>query len=210
MVFAILMSLLIVLIISVVAFFYFTYTNHKSKECFSDSETTFLSSDKDFDSEGKVAVVKCSSSRDYQKEKLQHSQMIDCRMFLDKYGFSDFCKYGCLGYGTCVYSCPEKAIILVNNTAIVTDGCTGCGICADKCPQKIIEIVDLKDTYYKQCSLPENQQNENCSSQCISCKKCDSNDFKIEYCPHMCIKKTDINSNKGFKFWKFCYSIFKR
>jgi ferredoxin len=150
MIFVVLMSLLLILIISAIAFFYCTYTNHKSKEYFSDTESTFLSHENDFEDEGKVAVVKCSSSREYRKEKLQHSQMIDCRMFLDKYGFSDFCKYGCLGYGTCVTSCPEKAIILVNNTAVVNDGCTGCGICVDKCPQKIIELVNLKESYYKQ------------------------------------------------------------
>mgnify|MGYP003522848886 CR=1 FL=1 len=76
--------------------------------------------------------------------------------------------------------------------------------------KKIIEIINPNKDLVKQCSLPLNEKKEECSASCISCGKCDSKDFKLEYCPHMCIKKSPIIVNKGFKFWEFCYKIFHK
>lgn len=210
MLFTILISLLILICISVSVFFFYSFTNHNSKTGFSESENVFLLPKETMKESRKIAVVKCSSIREPQERLLQHSKQIDCSIYLNQYGKVDFCKYGCIGYGSCATICPENAIIIKNNTAIVTDSCSGCGLCVDKCPQKIIELIDVKNGCFTQCSLPKSENNSNCSASCISCKKCDSEDFKLEYCPHMCIKKTPIITNKGFKFWQFCYNMFHR
>lgn len=210
MIFTILFSILLCICFSLLIFFHYSFLKHNSEDGVGERESTFMNSVERLAENKKVAVIKCSHIRENQKHKLQHYKMIDCRIYLDKYGQDGFCKYGCLGYGTCAAVCPESAIILKNGTAIVTDKCTGCGICVSSCPQKIIEIINPNKDLIKQCSLPLNEKNDECSASCISCGKCDSKDFKLEYCPHMCIKKSPIIVNKGFKFWEFCYKIFHK
>ena len=210
MVFAVLMSLLIVICISGAVFLYYSFFQRDAKSGVSSTEQTFLNPIDDMVENEKIAVVKCSAIREPQERQLQYSKQIDCRIFLEQYGKTEFCKYGCIGFGTCAAVCPEKAILINNRTAIITDKCSGCGLCVDKCPQKLIELVNVKDNKFKQCALPVDVKNENCSLGCISCKKCDAPDFKLEYCPHMCIKKSPVVVNRGFKFWEFCYNIFHR
>ena len=210
MIFTVLFSILLCICFSLLTFFYFLFTKHNSKESLGESESTFMTPIDSQEIGKKVAVVKCSHIRENQKHKLQHYKMIDCRIYLDKYGQDGFCKYGCLGYGTCTSVCPESAIILKNGTALVTDKCNGCGVCVSSCPQKIIELINPSKDLFKQCALPVKEMKEDCTASCISCGKCDTNDFKLEYCPHMCIKKSPIIVNKGFKFWEFCYKIFHK
>jgi len=52
-----------------------------------------------------------------------------------------YSKSKCIGCGTCVEKCPEKALTLTPE-GIVTDftRCNLCGICADVCPAKAMEM----------------------------------------------------------------------
>lgn len=209
MILPIVFTFLICIIISLVVFFYFSFLKQSQNEVFEDKETSCVNFSKTTEISDKVAIVQCSPLRENQKQKLQHYKMIDCRIYLDKYGHDAFCKYGCLGYGTCVSICPESAIIIKNGTAVITEKCNGCGTCVTACPQKIIKIINTNETF-KQCSLPENEKKENCSSSCISCDKCKTKDFKSEYCPHMCLRKSPFILSKDFKFWDFSYNIFHR
>ena len=55
------------------------------------------------------------------------------------------CKYGCLGFGSCVAACKFDAIHVVDGVARIDyDKCKGCGMCAQKCPKHII-LFPLKD-----------------------------------------------------------------
>lgn len=55
------------------------------------------------------------------------------------------CKVGCIACGLCVKNCPEQAIVLKNNVAVIDYAkCSGCGTCVTKCPKKVIHWVDGK------------------------------------------------------------------
>ena len=45
----------------------------------------------------------------------------------------------CIGCGMCMRKCPQEAIKVVDNLAVVDDAlCVGCGICREVCPRKCI------------------------------------------------------------------------
>ncbi|MCR4940628.1 MAG: 4Fe-4S binding protein [Treponemataceae bacterium] len=172
---------------------------------FSAEEKDFLNNlIEPYDSDnGLCAVVKCSPDRDNHTNLLEHSEMTDCRLFSEIYGKEQFCKWGCLGYGTCVTFCPQQAIIIKNGTAVITESCNGCGACVDHCPQHIIELIPREKEYFVQCSLPEDETCDNCSVSCTSCRGCRKEEtLTLEIakkCPRKCIKKITNPFSKGFK-----------
>ncbi len=53
------------------------------------------------------------------------------------------CKVGCIACGMCVRNCPNQAIFLKDNVAVIDyTKCNGCGTCVSKCPKKAIQWVE--------------------------------------------------------------------
>ena len=52
------------------------------------------------------------------------------------------CTTGCIGCKKCEKTCPQGAITVVDNLAVVDyDKCTGCGACAAACPTGCLHEV---------------------------------------------------------------------
>ncbi|MCF0240990.1 MAG: 4Fe-4S binding protein [Treponema sp.] len=138
----------------------------------------------------KRAVVLCSSKKKFKTDITLFNKNHSCQVITNSYQSGNDCKFSCIGSGDCVKVCPQNAIVIENNTAVVTNLCIGCGLCINICPKGIIKMV------------PKNEE------QMIVC--CNS-DNTITSCSQLRKEEKVIRkSKKGFKIWFTCYNIFKR
>ena len=132
----------------------------------------------------KVAFVRCSGyhrvdsegKEQGSKKKAQYEGFKDCRAATTVGGSGPIaCKFGCLGFGSCVKACKYDAISIVDGVAKVDrEKCVGCMACVRACPKNIIAPVD----YDKQVFIPCASRAKGaitvrgCSQGCIGCGMC--------------------------------------
>ena len=133
----------------------------------------------------KVALVRCSGEKSYDKDgnlisgarvKANYVGFDDC-LSATKVGGSGplSCKFGCLGFGTCVKACKYDAIKIVGGVAKVNeDRCVGCMACAAVCPRKLIVPVEPARNVVIACaSLAKGAvTTRGCTVGCIGCGLC--------------------------------------
>lgn len=133
----------------------------------------------------RVALVRCSGEKSYDKDgnlvsgarvKANYIGFKDC-LSATKVGGSGplSCKYGCLGFGTCVKACKYDAIRIVNGIAKVNeDRCVGCMACAAVCPRKLIVPVEPARNVVIACaSLAKGAvTTRGCTVGCVGCGLC--------------------------------------
>jgi len=141
----------------------------------------------------KVAFVRCSGYRRVdgdgkekgKRNKAEYEGFKDC-LAASKVGGNGpiSCKFGCLGFGSCVKACQYDAIEVIDGVAQVDkEKCVGCMACARACPRKLIQAVE----YDKQVFIPCASHAKGaitvrgCSQGCIGCSLC------VKICPEKAI-----------------------
>ena len=133
----------------------------------------------------KVALVRCSGEKRYDKSgnlvagakvKAEYEGFKDC-IAASKVGGNGplSCKFGCLGFGTCVKACKYDAISIVNGVAKVNeDRCVGCMSCAAACPRQLIVPVEPNRNVVITCNSMAKGvvTTRGCTIGCIGCGLC--------------------------------------
>lgn len=203
----ILVSVVVLLVVGGLSFFVFSERGLTCNSVFSQDEVDYVPYiiPKFEKNSGLKAVVKCSPNRTFSHKRLEYDGMTDCRLFIETYGTEEYCQWGCPGYGTCVSYCPQDAIIIKNDTAIITESCNGCGLCLDHCPQNLIDLVPRNKDYFIQCAAPISSTTQ-CSAGCTHCGNCSGLGSltleNAENCPRHCIKKLSKPYEKRNSFIK--------
>ena len=133
----------------------------------------------------KVALVRCSGEKRYDssgylvagaKLKAEYEGFRDCAAASKIGGNGPLsCKFGCLGFGTCVKACKYDAISVVNGVARVNENrCVGCMACAAVCPRNLIVPVEPDRNVVIACaSLAKGAiTTRGCTIGCIGCGLC--------------------------------------
>lgn len=133
----------------------------------------------------KVAMVRCSGARIYDKDgnlvrgakiKAEYEGFRNCLAASRVGGHGPLsCKYGCLGFGTCVRACKYGAISVEGGVAYVDeDLCVGCMACVRACPRDLIVPVEPGRNVVIACaSLAKGAvTTRGCTVGCIGCGLC--------------------------------------
>ena len=129
--------------------------------------------------EKKVAYVKCDGNCEKRKTDYNYFGIESCVYASKMPGSSPYaCKYGCLGFGSCVKVCDHDAIRIIDKKAVVDESlCVACGKCLRICPHNLIELIPADAKYRVQCSsLARGKEvKDACTAGCIGCGMCARN-----------------------------------
>ncbi len=137
------------------------------------------------DVEEMVAAVHCAGDCSATGDTVDYRGIKTCSAAKLLFGGKGECGFGCIGFGDCMNSCPNDAIVIKNGLAhICQPNCIGCGVCVKTCPNGIISLVPAKSRIYVVCSNKDKGAitRKVCKSGCIGCKKCE------KVCPAGAIK----------------------
>ncbi len=121
-----------------------------------------------------TALVRCSGGNRAGR-KYEYAGETDCLAASLVAGGPLECKYGCLGFGTCVKACQFGAISIQDGVAVVDhEKCTGCLKCVKACPRGIIVPVPYTADVNVLCSSHDKGGvlRKICEAGCLGCKIC--------------------------------------
>lgn len=123
-----------------------------------------------------VAFVACRGNCGNTHRKYEYQGIETCAAAKILYGGDGSCIYGCLGHGDCTAVCPNNAIKVIDEIAVIDHSlCSGCGMCAKTCPNGVIRMITDVSRVYVGCQNTEKGAvaRKHCTAACIACKKCE-------------------------------------
>jgi Na+-translocating ferredoxin:NAD+ oxidoreductase RNF subunit RnfB len=149
--------------------------------------------------EPRVAYLKCSGTLDKATRSFHYKGIKDCVAANLMQGGPKGCKYGCIGFGNCVKSCPFGAMTLSETGLPIIDEkiCTGCATCVAACPKKIIEMKPTNAIVGVKCSSKDKGavSKKLCMNTCLGCGLCAKN------CSHGAVR---VENNVAIVDVKIC------
>ena len=126
--------------------------------------------------ERRIAVVFCQGDNPASQFPGVYRGILDCAAAVYSQDVSKRCKYGCVGMGSCVRSCPFDAIHMGASGIPIVDAakCTACGRCVDACPRNLIELHPANHDVHVYCKNQDSGAiaRRICSKACIACQLC--------------------------------------
>ncbi|NLL56244.1 MAG: RnfABCDGE type electron transport complex subunit B [Clostridiales bacterium] len=131
------------------------------------------------ETEPTTAVVRCNGGK-YCFDRYRYLGNPGCENQMYLLGGQKTCPTGCLGGGSCIQVCPEGAITIEDDVAVIDRPlCVSCGACINKCPKNCIERIPLRAPVYIACTTHCKGKDVTtaCQKGCIACgicvKKCE-------------------------------------
>ena len=126
--------------------------------------------------ERQVAFVRCNGG-EAAKKRYEYVGVHDCISATKVAAGPLDCRFGCLGFGSCVNACQFGAMSIGPNGAAVVDPekCTNCGACREACPRKLIVEVPYKQKVFVNCANKNKGPavTKVCANSCIACGMCE-------------------------------------
>lgn len=129
------------------------------------------------DEERTVACVMCSGGSN-ANNLYKYNGIDTCVYEAQLFKGAKMCNDGCLGNGSCLRSCPERAITMDDHVSVIDpDICISCGMCINACPKHLIERIPASAPIYVACSshCKGKEVIGVCKSGCIACGLCAKN-----------------------------------
>ncbi len=124
-----------------------------------------------------VARLACAGCDGVAQRDFQYLGYSDCEAAYVHFQGDKGCKYGCLGLGSCVKSCPVEAISHTENGLVKVDPqkCIGCEICVTVCPTTAMKMVPEDISWFVACNSHDKAKDtkSNCKAGCIGCRICE-------------------------------------
>lgn len=138
--------------------------------------------------EPRVSHIRCRGTIDKATLSYKYKGIKDCAAANLIQGGPKGCKYGCIGFGTCVKKCPFGAMSMGEDGLPVVDvkKCTGCGKCEEACPKDVIQMISTNAIVKVECNSKDKGAvaRKVCSTSCLGCgicaKNCTYGAIKIE------------------------------
>ena len=155
-----------------------------------DASDFYTEQKKKIEVSDKKAFVLKQNKKDIHTQSIDFNSQYTCAMLKSIYFTAEEYNYVCIGLGDCQKVCEQKAIVIEDGVAKVSEICCGCEKCVMVCPQKIIKMVPVTAKNLDEV-VGDNEEKINIINR-------NNIDKNIEW-----------NQKKYFKLWAYCYKIYK-
>ncbi len=124
-----------------------------------------------------VAHLACQGGDGIAVRDFLYHGYADCEAVKVHFEGDKGCKYGCLGLGSCIKSCPVDAISYLDNGLVDVDQsrCIACGSCVTVCPSGVMRMIPADAQWFVACNSLDKAKTTRslCRLGCIGCRICE-------------------------------------